>query len=185
MMGSKYNVILNTDEEGGIDSAADDIDNEITNDEIDRNLNEYRYRNAAASRVNDENTNHHRTDDVHDDDDDESFVTANTNTYMLAVSPTGQSNNAQFTSLSDAENAVSSSRLYNSLFRTTFLADDTIKVYNIVFAENAFAIKLCKFTIFTFIGIWMMFYFVRFMVRQLPYIFLGVCCQFLHLCSSG
>ena len=182
-MGSKYNVILNIDEEGGIDSAADDIDNEITNDEIDRNLNEYRYRNAVASRVNDENTNHHRTDDD-DNDDDESFVTANTNTYMLTVSPTGQSNNAQFTSLSDAENAVSSSRRYNSLFRTTFLADDTIKVYTIVFAENAFAIKLCKFTIFTFIGIWMMFYFVRFMVRQ-PYIFLGVFCQFLHLCSSG
>jgi hypothetical protein len=175
MTGSKYTVILNTDEEGGFGSATDVIDTDITNDEINRNLNENRYRNVVASNVNNESTNHPTADEDDDDDnnnDDESFVTANTNTNMMTLSPTGQSHNGPFMSLSDAENEASSSssfRLYNSICRTTFVADDVIKVYNIIFAENAFAIKLCKFTIFTFLSIWIMFYFVRFMVRQLCY----------------
>lgn len=168
MTGSKYTVIMNTDEEGGFGSATDVIDTEITNDENSRNRNEYGYRNVVASNIIDENIIHHTEEDDDDNNDDESFVTANTNTNMMTLSPTGQSHNIPFMSLSDAENEVSSSfRLYNSICRTTFVADDIIKVYNIIFAENAFAIKLCKFTIFTFLSIWIMFYFVRFMVRQL------------------
>jgi hypothetical protein len=53
---------------------------------------------------------------------------------------------------------------YNEIFRRTFFSDDTVKVYNIIFADGPFAIKFFKFTILTFIGIWTMFYFVRFMV---------------------
>ena len=170
MMGSKYTVILNTDEEGGfVSSSADVIDHEDTNDEFERNF-------IATNHRNDEHSHRHNTDadDDSDDDvndnDDESFVTAATNTNINTVSPSGPGNNTPFLSLSDEDHAASSSsssRLYNSIFRTTFVSDDTIKVYNILFAENAFAIKLCKFTLFTFIGIWMMFYFVRFMVRYL------------------
>ena len=168
-MGSKYTVILNTDEEGGfVSSSADVIDHEDTNDEFERNF-------IATNHRNDEHSHRHNTDadDDSDDDvndnDDESFVTAATNTNINTVSPSGPGNNTPFLSLSDEDHAASSSssRLYNSIFRTTFVSDDTIKVYNILFAENAFAIKLCKFTLFTFIGIWMMFYFVRFMVRYL------------------
>ena len=169
MMGSKYTVILNTDEEGGfVSSSADVIDHEDTNDEFERNF-------IATNHRNDEHSHRHNTDadDDSDDDvndnDDESFVTAATNTNINTVSPSGPGNNTPFLSLSDEDHAASSSssRLYNSIFRTTFVSDDTIKVYNILFAESAFAIKLCKFTLFTFIGIWMMFYFVRFMVRYL------------------
>ena len=174
MMGSKYTVILNTDEEGGfVSSSADVIDHEDTNDEFERNF-------IATNHRNDEHSHRHNTDaddddddnddDANDNDDDESFVTAATNTNINTVSPSGPGNNTPFLSLSDEDHAASSSsssRLYNSIFRTTFVSDDTIKVYNILFAENAFAIKLCKFTLFTFIGIWMMFYFVRFMVRYL------------------
>jgi hypothetical protein len=168
MMGSKYTVILNTDEEGGlVSSSADVIDHEDTNDELERNF-------IATNDRNDEHSHRHNTDaddvDANDnDDDDESFVTAATNTNINTVSPSGPGNNTPFLSLSDEDHAASSSssRLYNSIFRTTFVSDDTIKVYNILFAESAFAIKLCKFTLFTFIGIWMMFYFVRFMVRYI------------------
>lgn len=166
-MGSKYTVILNTDEEGGfVSSSADVIDHEDTNDELERNF-------IATNHRNDEHSHRHNTDadddDANDnDDDDESFVTAATNTNINTVSPSVPGNNTPFLSLSDEDHAASSSsRLYNSIFRTTFVSDDTIKVYNILFAESAFAIKLCKFTLFTFIGIWMMFYFVRFMVRYL------------------
>ena len=175
-MGSKYTVISNNDEEGGYGSSADLIDHGIAGGDSDSNLNEYGYRNVHASTANDEN-NAVLDDDENDndDDDDESFVTANNNVNMITASPTNPSDGIQFISLSDTEHTTAtSSRLYNTMFRTTFLADDTIKVYNIIFAENAFAIKLCKFTVFTFISIWLMFYFVRFMVRLNHYI-LGVC----------
>jgi hypothetical protein len=151
---------------------------------------------AVESNGNDENTNHrYNTTNANDDDDDdgdnnnnnmyddnnddESFVTANTHTNTMTGSPhtPGQSNdhnnnnnnNALYQSLTNDElvmSSSSSSRLYNTIFRTNFLPDDTIKFYNILFAENAFAIKLCKFTLFTFVSIWLMFYFVRFMVRR-------------------
>jgi hypothetical protein len=175
-MGSKYTVISNTDEEGGYGSSADLIDHGIAGGDGDGNLNEYGYQNVNTSTTNDEN-NAVLDDDENDndDDDDESFVTANNNVNMITASPTDPSDGIQFVSLSDTgHTTTTSSRLYNTMFRTTFLADDTIKVYNIIFAENAFAIKLCKFTVFTFISIWLMFYFVRFMVRLNHYI-LGVC----------
>ena len=172
MMGSKYTVILNTDEEGGfVSSSADVIDHEDTNDALERNFIATNHRNDKHSRPHNTDADDDDVDDANDnDDDDESFVTAATNTNINTVSPSVPGNNTPFLSLSDEDHAASSSsssRLYNSIFRTTFVSDDTIKVYNILFAENAFAIKLCKFTLFTFIGIWMMFYFVRFMVRYL------------------
>lgn len=83
-----------------------------------------------------------------DDDDGLSFVTANSGVAPVI--------------LSSSENDR-----YRYWFRQTFFPDDVIKVYSITFAEGPFAIKFFKFTILTFVGIWTMFYFVRFMVRSL------------------
>ena len=176
-MGSKYTVISNTDEEGGLGTTSSNLIDAGINDSNtgSSSSHEFEYRPvviAVAAHVNDNENHIHHDADVNDDhdDDDESFVTANTNNNMnmITISPTGQSSGVRFLSLSDTEN--SSSRLYNSVFRTTLLPDDTIKAYNIIFAENDFAIKLCKFTVFTFVSIWMMFYFVRFMVSTTLYV---------------
>ena len=176
-MGSKYTVISNTDEEGGLGTTSSNLIDAGINDSNtgSSSSHEFEYRPvviAVAAHVNDNENHIHHDADVNDDhdDDDESFVTANTNNNMnmITISPTGQSSGVRFLSLSDTEN--SSSRLYNSVFRTTLLPDDTIKAYNIIFAENDFAIKLCKFTVFTFVSIWMMFYFVRFMVCTTLYV---------------
>ena len=170
-MGSKYTVISNTDEEGGLGTTSSNlIDAGINDSNTGSSSHEFEYRPTDVN--DDENHIYHDADvnDDNDNDDDESFVTANTNnnTNMITISPTGHSNGVRFLSLSDTEN--SSSRLYNSVFRTTLLPDDTIKAFNIIFAENDFAIKLCKFTVFTFVSIWMMFYFVRFMVSTTLYV---------------
>lgn len=80
------------------------------------------------------------------EDDGLSFVTANSATPTLS---------------SSTENAR-----YRYWFRQTLFPDDFIQVYNITFAEGPFAIKFFKFTILTLLGIWTMFYFVRFMVSS-------------------
>jgi hypothetical protein len=81
-----------------------------------------------------------------DDDDGLSFVTANSGAVPVIVLSTENDR-------------------YQYWFRRTLFPDDVVKVFNIIFAEGPFAIKFFKFTIFTFVGIWTMFYFVRFMVR--------------------
>jgi hypothetical protein len=81
------------------------------------------------------------------DDDGLSFVTANSATATI--------------SSTTVENAR-----YRYWFRQTLFPDNVIQVYTVTFAEGPFAIKFFKFTMLTFIGIWTMFYFVRFMVRS-------------------
>jgi hypothetical protein len=165
----KYTVVSNADDEGDSDAigtavltmnSAVDNNNNNSNDDVEDNVgddigngNEQGYRNLDTSDAID-------TDDI-------SFVTANTNSVFDTPSTQRAHNPHSFidTDVNRRRDSTSRSRMYNMIFRTTLLSDDTIKVYNILFAESAFAIKLCKFTVFTFIGIWTMFYFVRFMVR--------------------
>jgi hypothetical protein len=85
--------------------------------------------------------------DRNEDDDGLSFVTANSGVAPAILSTT-ESDRYRY-------------------WRQTLFPDHVVKVYNITFAEGPFAIKFCKFTIVTFVGIWTMFYFVRFMVRRL------------------
>lgn len=53
----------------------------------------------------------------------------------------------------------------------TLFPDDQFVYRNIVFADGEFAIKLIKFTVFTFVGICFIFYLVRWMVRLLCFCF--------------
>jgi hypothetical protein len=155
-MTSKYTPISNTDEEGGNGGGGggviitnfdetihnnDDIDNEISRNEFNR----------IVDTNADENIEHHNDNEI----------------ISNALRQHDSNNNHS----SSSSNERSHSRLYNQIFRQTFLTDDTIKLYGgIILIENTFAMKLFKFTIFTFLSIWTMFYFVRFMVRSYTYI---------------
>jgi hypothetical protein len=53
----------------------------------------------------------------------------------------------------------------SSVFRKTLFSDRSLTFRGIVLIEHGFPIKLLKFTLYTYAGIWTMFYWVRWMVR--------------------
>jgi hypothetical protein len=101
-------------------------------------------------------------EDDNDDDDDDvgSFVTT-------AQQPDGVWRTATMSGFLPLNHSGDndSSRSTRSLWNQTFFPDDCFTWRGIVWAEGEFAIKLLKFTAFTFGGIVLVFYWVRWMVR--------------------
>jgi hypothetical protein len=109
-------------------------------------------------------------DDDHDDDNDDddvgSFVTTAQQPDGLWRGTSTASSTSGFLPLNqDSVDHGSSSSSSRSLWNKTFFPDDCLAWRGIVWAEGEFAIKLLKFTAFTFGGIVLVFYWVRWMVR--------------------